>query len=111
MCWVANFASHPVYLRKGQVVGVAESKESASICTVPVEQGKDQRDSSWEDTVRTQSNQLNVDEKDRVVHTLREHSSLWDGHLGNITAVEHHIPIEGRPIPPSRTVSARPHAN
>jgi Reverse transcriptase (RNA-dependent DNA polymerase)/RNase H-like domain found in reverse transcriptase len=98
MCWVANFASHPVYLRKGQVVGVAESQESASICTVPVEQDKDQRDPSWEDTVRTQSNHLNVDEQDRLVYTLREHSSLWDGHLGNITAVEHHIPIEGRPI-------------
>jgi hypothetical protein len=55
-----------VYLLKGKVVGVAESQESASICTVPVEPDKKQRDPSWEDTVRTQCNHLNVDEKYRL---------------------------------------------
>jgi hypothetical protein len=29
---------------------------------------------------------------------LREHCSLWDRHLGNVAAVENHIPIEGWPI-------------
>jgi hypothetical protein len=35
---------------------------------------------------------------EKLLETLRPHSSLWDGHLGHIDAVQHHIPTTGPPV-------------
>jgi hypothetical protein len=97
-CWVANFSHHPIYLRKEQVLGVAENQEVTNICMVPNEVRSDGADNDWESLVCSQSDHLSSEEQDRLIKTLRRHSSVWDGHLGKITAVEHNIPTEGPPI-------------
>ena len=48
--------------------------------------------------MRSQSGHLRVKELDKLLQTLRRHSTLWERHLGNTTAVELHIPTEGPPI-------------
>jgi Reverse transcriptase (RNA-dependent DNA polymerase) len=97
-CWVGNFSDHPIYLRKGQIIGEAENQEATKICMVPNGVGLDSTDADWEDLVRSQSFHLSSEDQDRLLKSLRPHASLWDGHLGNISAVEHHIPTEGPPI-------------
>jgi hypothetical protein len=94
-CWVANFSDQPIYIRKGQVLGVAENHKVTKICMVPHEVQSDFIGEDWEALVRSQSGHLSIEEQDALLKTLRAHAPLWDGHLGNISAVQHHIPTEG----------------
>jgi hypothetical protein len=53
--------------------------------------------------VRIQATHLSSLEMNKLLATLLPHASLWDGHLGNIDAVQHHIPTTGT------TVSTQPY--
>jgi hypothetical protein len=77
---------------------VAENHEVTKICMVPHEVQSDFIGEDWGLLVRSQSGHLSIDEQDALIKTLRPHDPLWDGHLGNISAVQHYIPTEGPPI-------------
>jgi hypothetical protein len=79
----------------GQVIGVTAGKAATKICMVHSEVESESNDQDWEKLVRSQNTQLSKSEQDRLITTLRPHHTLWDGHPGNITAVEHNIPTDG----------------
>jgi Reverse transcriptase (RNA-dependent DNA polymerase) len=97
-CWVANFSSRPVALKSGQVVWVADAQMVSHVLTVPAEQSNLNSSEECERIVRIQATHLSGLEMEKLLASLRPHASLWDGHLGNIDAVQHHIPTTGPPV-------------
>jgi transposase InsO family protein len=94
---VANFSEFPMSIRKGQVVGLAEAAHSFPTLAIESVLQKNE-ESDWTDRVKGGLNHLTEDEQTRVLDTLHPHSSMWDGRLGEIPTVEHHIITEGPPI-------------
>jgi transposase InsO family protein len=93
-CLVANFSSRPLTLRKNQVIGVAEG-QTITLCTPAY---GDQREIAWERLMRDKLTHLSNAEVETMIETLRPFSSMWDGHLGQIEAVKHHIVTDGPPV-------------
>jgi transposase InsO family protein len=93
-CLVANFSNRPLTLRKNQVIGVSEG-HTIVLCT-PARQDPDQGE--WEGVLRAKLNHLSREEADKTFETLRPFASMWDGHLGKIEAVQHHIVTDGPPV-------------
>jgi RNase H-like domain found in reverse transcriptase/Reverse transcriptase (RNA-dependent DNA polymerase)/Integrase zinc binding domain/Integrase core domain len=94
MVWVANFSDNPVTLHRGQVIGVAEEPPSTCFVVPPIDplQSKDK-------AVRLEDIELEVSptERKQVLKMLNKHERLWNGHLGHIKNVQHHIPTVGAP--------------
>ena len=92
---VGNFEEGPKFIRKGQVLGVAETFASTPVIAVPDES---QSDPDWEETVRASSSHLSDSEVEELLTTLRPFGEMWSGNLGDIAAAEHSIPTEGPPL-------------
>ena len=85
-------------LNSGQVVGVAEAQVVSHVFTVPAEVSNSNTSEEWESIVRIKATHLSSPAMEKLIAALRPHASLWDGHLGNIDAVQHHIPTSGPPV-------------
>jgi hypothetical protein len=94
-CLVANFSDKPLTLRKNQVVGVAEG-HTLTFCTPST--SKEQRRPGWEETIKQKLSHLPEDDATKSFNILRPFADMWDGHLGKIEAVQHHIVTEGPPV-------------
>jgi hypothetical protein len=81
-CWVANFSNHPLHLRKGQVVGIAENQDAAKICVVSTDTVPTSVDDDWTFLVSEQIDHLSREQQHQLLETLRPHAKLWDGRLG-----------------------------
>jgi hypothetical protein len=95
-CLVANFSDSSLTLRKNQVVGVAEG-QNITICT-PSSPGKDKDQPEWEATLQQKLKHLSPEQSRETFDTLRSFEDMWDGRLGKIDAVQHHIVTEGSPV-------------
>jgi transposase InsO family protein len=93
-CLVANFGNKPFWARKGHVLGIAEPLNPLPTCAVSTATAAD----SWEDVVRQGVPTLAAEDAEKLLDVLRPHACMWDGRLGEIRTVEHHIPTEGPPI-------------
>ena len=110
LCLVANFSDRPKTLTKGQVLGEAESVSLWPEGRIEQELRKASvTEDDWETDIRTSVSHLNVDQTDQLIETLTPFSEMWDGKLGRISAVEHHIPTSGPPIA-SQPYRAGPHS-
>jgi hypothetical protein len=92
-CLVANFSDSSLKLRNNQVVGVAEG-QNITICT-PSSPVVDKDQSPWEETLKQKLSHLSPELSRETFNTLRSFANMWDGHLGKIDAVQHHIVTEG----------------
>ena len=77
------------------MLGVAEEYVPRPVCISTAEEDSG---SAWEHVVRKSSSDLDVIQSEDLFATLRPFSSMWNGALGDITAVKHHIPTEGPPV-------------
>ena len=92
---VGNFSNRRSQVAAGQVLGVAEEYVPRPVCISTAEEDSG---SSWGHVVRKSSSHLDVIQSEDLLATLRPFSSMWNGALGDITAVKHHIPTEGPPV-------------
>ena len=98
-CLVANFSDHPRTLSSRQVIGEAES-----VSVWP--EGKLEKQirqemcpgEEWEADIRDSVPHLTEVQKDRLIETLKPHAGMWNGNLGRISAVKHHILTSGPPV-------------
>jgi transposase InsO family protein len=95
-CLVSNFSDTPLTLRKNQVVGIAEG-QTLTFCT-PSTSKEDEGRPEWENTLKQKLNHLPGEEASKSFEILRPFADIWDGHLGKIEAVQHHILTEGPPV-------------
>ena len=95
-CLVANFSVKPLILRKNQVVGVAEG-QTIAICA-PSSSSDNKAQVAWEETLKQKLSHLPPDHAKETFETLRPFADMWDGHLGRIDTVQHHIVTEGPPV-------------
>jgi hypothetical protein len=99
VCLVANFSSNPHTIVQGQVIGEADS-----VSLWP--EGKLEKDirqeivgdKEWETTIRQSVLHLTAEQKDRLIQALSPHADMWDGKLGRISTVKHHIVTSGPPV-------------
>jgi Reverse transcriptase (RNA-dependent DNA polymerase) len=94
---VANFSEHPLLVRKGQVVGLADAAQSYPACVLSSKDADSDTD-EWSEMIRKTVSHLSEDQKSQLLQILRPYSSMWDGRLGEIPTVKHHIPTRGPPI-------------
>jgi hypothetical protein len=80
-CWLAKFSDQAISLSVGQVVGVSEAHILTHVCAVPVESSGTPLPDKWEEIVKSQGSSLSPVEMEKLLETLRPHSSIWDGHL------------------------------
>jgi hypothetical protein len=95
-CLVANFSPHPLTLRKDQVVGVCEGGNTV-VCVAGVTKGPNE-ELEWEAVLREKLNHLSTPDAKSAFEALKPFARMWEGHLGKIEAVQHHIVTDGRPI-------------
>jgi Reverse transcriptase (RNA-dependent DNA polymerase) len=95
-CLVANFGSKPIELSKHQVIGVADSVSDST--TFILAENVADPDEDWEAEIRESVPHLTPEQQEQLLAVLRPNASMWDGHLGQISAVEHHIVTTGPPI-------------
>jgi hypothetical protein len=91
---VANFGDQPLNVPKGQVLGLAEAAQSFPVCAVTAAEQKEE-EVDWTEQIFQTISHLTDEQKSQQFDTLRPHASTWDGHLGYISAVQHHIQTTG----------------
>ena len=99
LCLVANFGSSPKTLAKGQVLGEAESVSlwPEGKIEKAIRQEMNTSD-GWEGPLRDSVPHLTEIEKNQLMQTLTPFADMWEGKLGCISAVKHHIITSGPPI-------------
>jgi Reverse transcriptase (RNA-dependent DNA polymerase) len=98
-CLVANFSDNPRTFSSRQVIGEAES-----VSAWP--EGKLQKQirkemcpgEEWETSIRESVPHLTEAQKDQLIATLNPHADMWEGKLGRISTVKHHILTSGPPV-------------
>ena len=99
LCLVANFSDTPKEIVQGQVIGEAESVSLWPEGKIEQELRKEAKDGDeWEVAIRQSVPHLTTEQADRLIETLIPHADMWDGKLGRISAVKHHIITSGPPI-------------
>ena len=92
---VANFGDKPLRASKGQVVGLAEAAHSFPVCAVTATE-QNEYEADWTEQILQTVSHLTDKQKGRLFDTLRPQYSIWDGRLGEISAVQHHMWHNGR---------------
>jgi hypothetical protein len=95
-CLVANFSNSLLTLKNNQVIGVAEG-HYITICT-PFASVAESDQPEWEATLKQKTSNLSPEQSRKTFDTLSSFADMWDGHLGNIDAVQHDIVTEGPPV-------------
>ena len=101
LCLVSNFSDTPKEIVQGQVIGDAESVSLWPEGKIEQELRKEAKDGDeWEVAIRQSVPHLSIEieQADRLIETLITHADMWDGKLGRIYAVKHHIITSGPPI-------------
>ena len=52
----------------------------------------------WETAIRESVPHLTDAQKDQLIATLKPHADMWEGKLGRISTVKHHIMTSGPPV-------------
>jgi hypothetical protein len=95
-CSMANLTDYPVEVQTGRVFGLVETVYSYPICTVSA--SVTETTPTWQEIVRSRASHLQSNEVQGHIQVLEGHDSMWSDRLGQIQAVEHHIPTNGQPI-------------
>jgi hypothetical protein len=98
-CLVANFSDHPRTLSSRQII-----REAESVSAWP--EGKLEKQirkvmctgEEWETSIRECVPHLTDAQKDQLIATLKPHADMWEGKLGRISTVKHHILTSGPPV-------------
>jgi hypothetical protein len=94
---VSNFGDQPLNVPKGQVVGLAEAAQSFTVCAVTAAEQKE-KEVDWTEQILQTVSHLTDEQKSQLFDTLCPHASMFDGHLGEKSAVQHHIQTTGPPV-------------
>jgi hypothetical protein len=89
-----NFLDNPAMVTRGQVVGVAEVPPESCMMVSRTDQDTEP---AVDADLEGLSLEVNEDERPKVLEMLKKHAKFWDGHLGHIRNVQHHIPTTGPP--------------
>jgi hypothetical protein len=99
LCLVANFSETSKTLVQGQVVGEAEAVSLWPEGKLEKELRKEMAGcDDWEGPIRDSVPHLTDFEKDQLITTLKPFADMWEGKLGCISTVKHHIITSGPPI-------------
>ena len=94
---VENFSRKAKTVKRGQILGVASPLDSAQVLLTPSRNGNEPA-TEKENILAEGFNHLKHEVRREAAHMLSEFSDIWDGRIGFIKAVEHHIPTTGIPF-------------
>jgi hypothetical protein len=98
LCLIANFSDKPKTITQGQVLGEAESFNLWPERKIEREVRTELDGNDWEEAIRASVPHLTAEQTAHLIDTLSPHADMWDGKLGQIAAVKHHILTSGPPI-------------
>jgi hypothetical protein len=108
LCLVANFYKVPKTLVQGKVVGEAEAVSLWPEGKIEKELRKEATGGDeWEGPIHASVPHLTDIETDQFIETPNPFDDMWEGKLGRISAIKHHIITSGPPIA-SQTYRAGP---
>ena len=98
-CLVANFSDHPRTLSSRQVIGEAESVSAWPEGKLEKQIRQEMSNGEeWETAIRESVPHLTDAQKDQLIATLKPHADMWEGKLGRISTIKHHIMTSGPPV-------------
>jgi hypothetical protein len=92
--WMENFSDRPAIVTRGKVFGVEEVPPESCMLVTRTYQDTEP---AVEADLDGSSLEANEDERPKVLEILKKHAKVWDGDLGYIRNVQHHIPTTGPP--------------